>query len=111
LTEDAIRIFQEAIALVSPLDGTRRFFHCANLLGHCFMATGHASMAVTWFSRALETPNLDDSERHGLWYELATAYDAAGNAVDAHRFYEQVYTENVDFRDVASRVRSEMVVH
>lgn len=111
LTEDAIRIFQEAIALVSPLDGTRRFFHCANLLGHCFMATGHASMAVTWFLRALETPNLDDSERHGLWYELATAYDAAGNAVDAHRFYEQVYTENVDFRDVASRVRSEMVVH
>ena len=111
LTEDAIRIFQEAIALVSPLDGTRRFFHCANLLGHCFMATGHASMAVTWFARALETPNLDDSERHGLWYELATAYDAAGNAVDAHRFYEQVYTENVDFRDVASRVRSEMAVH
>lgn len=111
LTEDAIRIFQEAISLVSPLDGTRRFFHCANLLGHCFMATGHASMAVTWFTRALETPNLDDSERHGLWYELATAYDAAGNPVDAHRFYEQVYTENVDFRDVASRVRSEMAVH
>jgi len=111
LTEDAIRIFQEAISLVSPLDGTRRFFHCANLLGHCFMATGHASMAVTWFTRALETPNLDDSERHGLWYELAAAYDAAGNPVDAHRFYEQVYTENVDFRDVASRVRSEMAVH
>lgn len=111
LTEDAIRIFQEAISLVSPLDGTRRFFHCANLLGHCFMSTGHASMAVTWFTRALETPNLDDSERHGLWYELATAYDAAGNPVDAHRFYEQVYTENVDFRDVASRVRSEMAVH
>lgn len=111
LTEDAIRIFQEAIALVSPLDGTRRFFHCANLLGHCFMTTGHASMAVTWFTRALETPNLDDSERHGLWYELAMAYDAAGNPVDAHRFYEQVYTENVDFRDVASRVRSEMAVH
>ncbi len=111
LTEDAIRIFQEAITLVSPLDGTRRFFHCANLLGHCFMATGHASMAATWFSRALETPNLDDSERHGLWYELATAYDAAGNSVDAQRFYEQVYTENVDFRDVATRVRSELAVH
>ena len=106
LTEEAIRIFQEAIELVSPNDGTRRFFSCANLIGHCFMQTGHANLAADWFTRALETPGLSAGERHGLWYELGSAYDSAGNSDEAHKYFERVYAEDVDFRDVSERVRS-----
>ena len=105
LTEEAIAEFQDAIALVDPRDGTRRFYQCSNLLGHCFMQNGMANHAVTWFARALDTPNITGDEYHGLWYELALAHEANGDEDEAATLFEKIYAENVDFRDVADRVR------
>jgi tetratricopeptide (TPR) repeat protein len=105
LMEQAIKEYQDAINLVSPRDGTRRFFQCANLMGHCFLNSGMANLAVTWYSRALETPGLNDDETQGLWYELALAYTAEGNHENAGKYFERIYAENVDFRDVSERVR------
>ncbi len=105
LMEEAIRAFQDAINLTEPNDGTRRFFHCSNLLGHCFFQNGMANHAITWISRALETPDISDEEHHGLWYELALAHQADGDEESAAKFFEKIYAENVDFRDVGSRVK------
>ena len=52
LAEDAIREFQDAAGLVGPNDGTRRFYSCANMLGHCFMSIGKPHLARTWYERA-----------------------------------------------------------
>ena len=109
LLEQSIGEYQNAINLVSPTDGTRRFFQCANLLGHCFIQNGMANHAVTWFLRALETANLNVDETQGLWYELAVAYEAEGELEKASRYFERVYAENVDFRDVGDRVKNLMV--
>lgn len=106
LLEDAIKEFQQAVSLVEPSDGTRRFFQCANLLGHCFMQLGKPNLAVRWFTRTLESSDTTDDERLGIWYELASAYEADGDHDNASRYYEQVYAENINFRDVASRVNS-----
>ncbi|MEJ7847898.1 MAG: tetratricopeptide repeat protein [Pyrinomonadaceae bacterium] len=111
LTEEAIKEFQKAIALVNPNDGTRRFFSCSNLLGHCFMQKGMPNLALTWFQRTLETPGLSDDEKQGLWYELAGAYEADGDTENAGKFFEQVYAENINFRDVSERVRAMAVPH
>ena len=109
LLDEAIKEFQEAVGLVQPNDQTRRFFHCANLLGHCFMQKGMANLALTWYQRALETPGLSDEEKQGIWYELASAYEAEGDMANAGRYFEQVYAENIDFRDVGERVRNIVV--
>ncbi len=106
LIEDAIKEFQEAISLVRPNDGTRRFFSCANLLGHCFMQQSMPNLALKWFERTLETADLTEDEKQGLWYELAGAYEAEGDIENAGRYFEQVYAENVNFRDVSERVKS-----
>lgn len=106
LIEEAIREFQEAVGMVGNNDGTRRFFSCANLIGHCFLENGQPRHAVTWFERALETPDLTTEEFHGLWYELATAYEGAGDENEAIRYFEKVYAEDVDFRDVADKVKN-----
>jgi len=111
LMEEAIREFQDAISLTEPNDGTRRFFHCSNLLGHCFFQKGMANHAITWITRALETPDISDEEHHGLWYELALAYEAAGEEDNAARYFERIYAENVDFRDVSERVKNFVVSH
>ncbi|MBC7899963.1 MAG: tetratricopeptide repeat protein [Saprospiraceae bacterium] len=111
LTEEAIKEFQKAVALVAPNDGTRRFFSCSNLLGHCFMQKGMPNLALTWFQRTLETPNLSDDEKQGLWYELAGAYEAEGDVENAGKYFEQVYAENINFRDVSERVKGMAVNH
>lgn len=109
LMEQAIREFQDAVGLVSPNDGTRRFFQCANLLGHCFMQQGMPQLALTWFNRTLETAGLIDEEKQALWYEVAAAHEADGDIENAAKFFELVYAENVDFRDVRDRVKTVLV--
>ncbi len=111
LMEEAIKEYQDAINQVRPNDGTRRFFQCANLLGHCFMQKGMAKLAVRWYNRALDTPDLNDDEKQGLWYELAGAFEANGDTESAAKYFEQVYAENVDFRDVGERIKNLMVSH
>jgi tetratricopeptide (TPR) repeat protein len=111
LMEEAIREYQDAISLTNPKDGTRRFFQCSNLLGHCFLQNGMAKHAIKWFNRALETSEISDEECHGLWYELAIAHETDGDTDNAAKYFEQVYTENVDFRDVSDRLKAIMVNH
>jgi tetratricopeptide (TPR) repeat protein len=111
LLEQAIAEFQDAAALVGPNDGTRRFFNCANLLGLCFMESGMPKLAMKWYQRALEIKNLNSDEKLALWYELGIAFEAEGELDEAERFFEQVYAENVDYRDVRSRVKNLVLTH
>ncbi len=109
LMEEAIREFQDAVNITTPNDGTRRFFQCSYLLGHCFLQDGKPKHAITWIERAIETPDISDEEHHGLWYELALAHEANGDEAGAAKYFEQVYAENVDFRDVGERVKNLVV--
>ena len=111
LMEEAIKEYQDAINAVAPHDGSRRFFQCANLLGHCFVEKGMPNLAVMWFRRALETRGLMDEEKQGLWYELAHAYEADGDADKAFKYFEKIYAENVDYRDVGKRLERLHVNH
>jgi tetratricopeptide (TPR) repeat protein len=109
LMEEAIKEYQDAINQIPQGDQTRRFFQCAHLLGHCFMQNGMAKLALKWYNRALEIPDLNDDEKQGIWFELGAAYEAEGDLNNAARFFEQVYAENVDFRNVGDRIKNLMV--
>ncbi|QQS32604.1 MAG: tetratricopeptide repeat protein [Acidobacteriota bacterium] len=111
LFEDSIREYQDAIALVKPDDGTKRFYSCATLLGHCFVSTEMPRHAIKWLTRALETPEITADEYHGLWYELGTAYEACDDIENAAKYFDMIYAENVDFRDVGERVKKLLVTH
>jgi hypothetical protein len=69
------------------------------------MQNGMANLALTWYQRALETRDLSDDEKQGVWYELAHAYEVDGDVENAGRYFEQVYAENVDYRDVGERIK------
>ncbi len=106
LMEDSIREFQDAINLVSPNDGTRRFFACAHLLGHCFMEKKMPNLALMWYKRALETSHLSAEEKQGIWYEIGNAYEIGGDSEKALENFEMVYAVNVDYRDVSARLQN-----
>ena len=105
LVEQAIREFQDAAGQVKPNDGTRRFFSCANMLGHCFMEIGKPGMAQTWHLRSLEVSDLTSEEKLGVWYELADAYEADGDMEKACEYFELIYAEDINFRDIDERLK------
>ncbi len=106
LMEESIKEFQDAINLVHPEDGTRRFFHCANLLGLCFMEKQMPNLAIMWYRRGLETKNLNDDEQQALLYEIANAYESGGEEDKARDYFEKVYAVDVDYRDTSRRLQN-----
>ncbi|NNE68147.1 MAG: hypothetical protein HKN33_16405 [Pyrinomonadaceae bacterium] len=105
MVEEAIREFQDAVNSVSPDDETHRFLNCCTLLGHCFLEKGMPNLAITWFARAFETPNLSNDELSGLSYELANAYELNGDIDKSIVEFEKIYGMDVDFRDVGERLQ------
>lgn len=83
----------------------RRALTCANLLGLCFLAKGDAGRAVAELERALHLPGAPGEEGWGLRYDLATAYEAAGNLAKAHAVLSALQEEAPKFRDVKARLR------
>jgi len=106
LFEEALEEFQVAVAMVSPGDGTPRYLHCCNLLGHCFMQNGVPQLALKWFSDGLNAPGASEDERQALRYELAAAYEHVGELNRAIALFTEVYGKNVSYRGVNERLRA-----
>ena len=106
LFEEALEEFQVAVALVSPNDGTPRHLQCCNLIGHCFLNQGVPQLAVTWFQKALSAPSASEDERQALRFDLAAAYEQAGELNRAMDLFTEVYGVNVAYRGVNERLRA-----
>jgi tetratricopeptide (TPR) repeat protein len=73
-------------------------------LATCFVEKSVPEASFKWFLRALEAA--PDEESHtAVNYELASAYEAAGDKREALAHFMEVYGNNIDYRDVASRIR------
>jgi tetratricopeptide (TPR) repeat protein len=73
-------------------------------LATCFVEKSVPEASFKWFLRALESAPDEDS-RTAVNYELASAYEAAGRKRDALDHFMEVYGTNIDYRDVAARIR------
>jgi tetratricopeptide (TPR) repeat protein len=105
LFEEALEEFQMAIGLISADDGTPRYLQCCNLLGHCFMKKGVPELAVKWFNKGLNAPNTSDDERQALRFDLAAAYEQAGDLAQAKNLFTEIYGINVSYRGVNERLK------
>lgn len=75
-------------------------------LAQCLVDKGAPEAAVRWYQKALQLPGLDDGSRCAIYYDLATAYEAFGDKKSALANFMEVYGSNIDFRDVASRIKA-----
>jgi len=73
-------------------------------LATCFVEKSVPEASIKWFLKALESAPDEDS-RTAVNYELASAYEAAGRKRDALDHFMEVYGTNIDYRDVADRIR------
>jgi tetratricopeptide (TPR) repeat protein len=74
-------------------------------LAQCFLDKGVPQAAIRWYDKALTAPGVDEETRTALHYELAAAYETAGDRTSALKHFMEVYGRNIDYRDVAERIK------
>jgi|CZKD01.1.fsa_nt_gi tetratricopeptide (TPR) repeat protein len=74
-------------------------------LAQCFLEKGVPEAAVRWYEKALAVPTIDGETRVALHYELAAAFETAGDKASALKHFMNVYGSNIDYRDVAERIK------
>ena len=74
-------------------------------LAQCFLDKGVPEAAIRWYQKALAAPGIDEETRTALHYELASAYEAAADKPSALKHFMEVYGRNIDYRDVAERIK------
>ena len=104
LYEEAIGEFQKVHQLAEQLKDTSYLLQCCSLLAVCFLAKGLPELAVKWYQTALDAPSLGAENRLGLLYEMAAAYEVAGDRESALKCFKEVYALNIDYRDVTNRI-------
>ncbi len=75
-------------------------------LAQCFLDKGVPEAAIRWYQQALNIPNLDGESTTALHYELGSAFESANNKAEALKHFTQVYGSNIDYRDVAERIKA-----
>jgi tetratricopeptide (TPR) repeat protein len=100
LVDEAIGEFQRAAK--SP----QHAVECCSMLGLCFLEKGLPQLAIKWYRKGLEAPNIRKDDRLGLQYDLANVYLDVGDKDNAYRTFLEIYGTNANFRDVGDRLKA-----
>jgi tetratricopeptide (TPR) repeat protein len=73
-------------------------------LANCFVEKGVPEASFKWYQKALSSAE-DEDTRTAIHYELACAYEVANMRPEALRHFMEVYSANIDYRDVAERIK------
>ncbi len=99
LIDEAIGEFQ--LASKDP----KRAVECASMLGLCFLEKGMPQLAIKWYRKGLEMPEITEEEHIGLLYDLGAAYVEVGDTDNAQKAFLEVYSLNSNYRDIVSRIK------
>jgi pilus assembly protein FimV len=106
LLEEAIGEFQKVCQAMDRGHPFPQMMQTYTWLAQCFLDKGVPEAAVRWYETALKLPSLDQETRTALHYELASSLEGAGNRPAALSNFLQVYGSNIDYRDVAERIKA-----
>ncbi|MBZ0090271.1 MAG: tetratricopeptide repeat protein, partial [Thermoanaerobaculia bacterium] len=98
LLDEAIGEFQLAAK------DAKYLLDCCSLLGACFLAKGLPELAVKWYQKGLETPELTEDATLGLLYDLGNLYQSVGETDKARKTFVEIYGVNSNYRDVVARL-------
>ena len=99
LIDEAIGEFQ--LAAKDP----KRMIECCSMLGLCFLEKGMPQLAIKWYQKGLEAPEITDDEHLGLLYDLGSAYLEVGDTPNAQKAFFEVYGIKSNYRDIVDRIK------
>ncbi len=106
LLDEAIGELQKACSSFDNGKPFQQIMQASTWLAQCFLEKGVPEAAVRWYEKALQVPTIDGETRVALNYELAAAYETAGDKTLALKHFMNVYGSNIDYRDVAERIKA-----
>src|SRR5579884_1188520 len=106
LLDEAISELQKVCQSVEGGHEFSQAMQAYTWLAQCFLEKGVPEAAVRWYEKALKLPAIDGEARTALHYELASAYETANNKESALAHFLEVYGSNIDYRDVAERIKA-----
>jgi tetratricopeptide (TPR) repeat protein len=106
LLDEAIGELQKVCQAVDRGHPFPQIMQTYTWLSQCFLDKGMPEAAIRWYERALKLPTIDAETRTALHYELASSYEAAGDKAAALNHFMEVYGSNIDYRDVAERIKT-----
>jgi len=106
LLDEAIGELQKVCQSIEHGHAFPQIMQTYTWLAQCFLDKGVPEAAIRWYEKALTLPSLDQETRTALHYELASSFENAGNNPAALNNFLQVYGSNIDYRDVAERIKA-----
>ena len=106
LLEEAIGEFQKVCHFIDQGHPFPQVLQVYTWLAQCLLNKGAPQAAIKWYEKALHLPAVDEETRMAVYYEMAGAYEAAGNRQAALDNFMEVYASNIDYRDVAERIKT-----
>jgi tetratricopeptide (TPR) repeat protein len=100
LLDEAIGEFQKA------LRSSEQRVRTYEALGQCFMERSQFDVAATILGRAIADGKVGDEQLVGVLYLLGYASEALDRYEDALTYYQRVFSVDIQFRDVAERIRA-----
>ena len=100
LIDEAVAEFQKA------LRGHSNRVRAYEALGQCFVEKDQYQVAASVLSRAIAIGEGDDHHLVGVLYLLGRATEALSRNRDALDYYQRVFAVDIEFRDVADRIRA-----
>jgi pilus assembly protein FimV len=105
LLDEAIGELQKTCQAVERGHAFPQVMQTYTWLAQCFLDKGLPEAAIRWYQKALSAPGIDEETRTALHYEIAAAYETAGDKPSALKHFMEVYGRNIDYRDVAERIK------
>jgi tetratricopeptide (TPR) repeat protein len=104
LLDEAIGEFQKVVNGTGSKHFGPHFLQGCTLLASCFMDKEMPAIAAKWYLRALDAPGLDHEGAVAIYYDLGVAFEKAGDTTAALEKFTEVYSQNIDYRDVADKI-------
>jgi len=106
LLDEAIGELQKVCHAIEKGHPFSQVMQAYTWLAHCFLEKGAPEASVKWYEKALHVPSIDEESKMAVYYELGSAHEAAGNKKAALASFNEVYSNNIDYRDVAERIKA-----
>jgi pilus assembly protein FimV len=106
LLDEAIGELQKVCHAINSGKPFTQVIQAYTWLAHCLMEKGAPQAAVRWYETALKLPGIAEESRLAVYYDLASAHEASGDRKAALDDLMKVYGSNIDYRDVAERIKS-----
>ena len=106
LLDEAIGELQKVCSAIEHGHPFTQVIQAYTWLASCFVEKGVPEAAVKWYEKALTAPAIDNESKMAVYYELASAHESAGDKKAALSNFMEVYGTNIDYRDVAQRIKA-----